>query len=70
MCIRDRDCVFMLRGEDGEGKVYQGGHLPASDLTFLTDRNIKLVINCTSLLEQPWWVGRTGRDVPKWQRFE
>eukprot|EP00969_Alexandrium_andersonii_P093075 4108818-Alexandrium_andersonii.AAC.1 len=60
----------MLRTEGREGKIYQGGHYPASDINFLRERNIKLVINCTTGLEQPWWVQSAGDDVPDWQRFE
>eukprot|EP00969_Alexandrium_andersonii_P270200 11943621-Alexandrium_andersonii.AAC.1 len=52
------------------GKIYQGGQHPATDMQFLKDRNIKLVINCTSGLAQPWWVCAVGDNVPEWQRFE
>ena len=51
----------------GQTSVYQGGRYIPGDLDWLLAQNIKLVVNCTSNLAMPAWVG--DPSMPNWVRF-
>ena len=47
--------------------IYQGGYMRAHDLDFLMEIGIGLVVNVTSNINAPDWIGQS--DVPRWMRF-
>ena len=51
----------------GQTRVYQGGCDVPGDEDWLLAQNIKLVVNCTSNLARPAWVG--DPHMPNWVRF-
>ena len=51
----------------GQTSVYQGGRDIPGDEDWLLAQNIKLVVNCTSNLAMPAWVG--APSTPSWVRF-
>ena len=51
----------------GQTSVYQGGRDIPGDEDWLLAQNIKLVVNCTSNIAMPAWVGHPS--MPNWVRF-
>ena len=47
--------------------IYQGGYMRAHDFDFLMEIGIGLVVNVTSNINAPDWIGQS--DVPRWLRF-
>ena len=44
----------------GGGRLYQGGHIAASDESAIRSSGIRLVINCTGNLPQAPWLFQSG----------
>ena len=69
-CHDTADVVFFMRHQTTgvEAKIYQGGVYRMRDRSFLEENNISLVVNCTSNIDSPNWLGEPG--MPHWVRFE
>jgi len=61
------DLIFTHKLRGKEVRIYQGGHLRANDLEYITQTSIALVINATGNVESPPWLGQL--DTPQWCRF-
>ena len=61
------DLIFTHKLRGKEVRIYQGGHLRANDLEYITQISIALVINATGNVESPPWFGQL--DTPQWCRF-
>jgi len=61
------DLIFTHKLRGKEVRIYQGGHLRANDLEYITQISIALVINVTGNVASPPWLGQP--DTPQWCRF-
>ena len=61
------DLIFTHKLRGKEARIYQGGHLRANDLEYITQISIALVINATGNVESPPLLGQL--DTPQWCRF-
>ena len=62
------DLIFKCYLDDGRhANIYQGGYTRANDLEFFREISVGLVVNVTSNIVAPCWIGES--EAPRWLRF-